>query len=84
MSKRLFEILDGMNFDDIKNGTRLVSVSPTFISADKVQQGAKVTMGSDEQSLYDLMNEKVIPILILVDKDEYVKRREDSENNNHE
>ena len=31
-------------------------------------------MGADEQSLY-IMNDKVIPLLILVDKEEYAKRK---------
>jgi len=75
MSKRMFEILDEMNLDDVKDNTRLVAISNTLISADKVKQGAKISMGADEQVLYDLMNEKVIPVLILVDKDEYFKRR---------
>ena len=71
----MFEILDEMNLDDVKDNTRLVAISNTLISADKVKQGAKISMGADEQVLYDLMNEKVIPVLILVDKDEYFKRR---------
>lgn len=75
MSKRMFEILDEMNLDDVKDNTRLVAISNTLISADKVKQGAKISMGADEQVLYDLMNEKVIPVLILVDKDEYFKRK---------
>ena len=71
----MFEILDEMNLDDVKDNTRLVAISNTLISADKVKQGAKISMGADEQVLYDLMNEKVIPVLILVDKDEYFKRK---------
>lgn len=39
--KRLFEILDDMNVEDIDKGTRLVSVCGNFISADKVKQGTK-------------------------------------------
>lgn len=78
MSKRLFEILDEMNLDDVKDNTRLVAISNTLISADKVKQGAKISMGADEQVLYDLLNEKVIPILILVDKGEYFKRNKNN------
>lgn len=74
MKKRMFEILDEMNLDDVENDTRLVSISNTLISADKVKQGAKISMGADEKSLFDLMDDKVIPLLILVDKEEYVKR----------
>lgn len=71
----MFEILDEMNLDDVKNDTRTVSISNTFISADKVKQGAKIAMGADVQCLFDLASEKVIPILIMVDKEEYFKRK---------
>lgn len=71
MSKRLFQILDEMNVLDIEKGTRLVSVSGDFISADKVKQGSKICMGSDEVAIMEIMNDKVIPILILVDKEAY-------------
>ena len=75
MDKRMFQILDEMNLDDVKNSTRLVSVSNTFLSADKVKQGTKICIGADDQALTDIMSEKVIPILILVDKDDYFKRK---------
>lgn len=71
----MFEILDEMNLNDVENNTRLVAISSAFISADKVKQGAKISMGADEVALHDLMTNKVIPILILVDKEEYFKRR---------
>jgi len=73
--KRMFQILDEMNLDDVKNNTRLVSISNTLISADKIKQGSKISIGADEQALYDLITEKVIPVLILVDKTEYFKRK---------
>lgn len=79
MKKRFFQILDEMNQDDTKNGTRLVSVSNTFVSGNKVKQGAKITMGTELSGLMDIMNEKVIPVLVLVDKEEYFKISEASE-----
>ena len=72
----MFQILDEMNLDDVKNNTRLVSLSNTLISADKVKQGAKISMGADEQVLHDLIVGKSVPILILVDLEEYTKRKE--------
>lgn len=60
-----------MNVLDIENGSRLASVSGNFISADKVKQGTKVCIGTDDSALFDIMNEKVIPILVLVDKEKY-------------
>ena len=77
MSKRMFQILDEMNQDDEKNKTRMVGVSTHFISADKVKQGAKISMGADELGLIDIVTEKVIPILVLVNKEEYFKRKKE-------
>jgi hypothetical protein len=74
MSKRLFQILDEMNLEDTQKHTRLVSISNTFISADKVKQGSHIVIGADEQALYELMQGKVVPLLVLVDKEEYFKR----------
>lgn len=71
--KRLFQVLDEMNVSDIENGTKLVSVSSNFISADKIKQGTKISMGSDDASLFEIMNEKVIPVLLLIDKETYFK-----------
>ncbi len=76
MKKRMFEILDEMNLDDVRNGTGLVKISNIFISADKVKQGGKVSMGVDEQVLMDIVVDEVIPVLILVNKSEYFKRKE--------
>ena len=76
MSKRLFQILDELNVEDQNNNTRFVAISNTFVSADKVNQGSKITMGADYQALNDLLTEKVIPILILVDKKEYSIRKD--------
>lgn len=76
MKKTIFEILDEMNLDDVINGTRLVGISNTLVSADKVKQGGKVSMGVDEKALYDLIDGKVLPILVLVDKEEYFKRKD--------
>ena len=72
---RLFQILDEMNQSDIENDTRLVTVSPTLVSTRIVKQGSTITMGADCQSFDDLSTGKVIPLLILVDKEEYLKRK---------
>lgn len=72
-NKRLFQVLDEMNVSDMEKGTRLVSVSGNFISADKVKQGTKVSMGSDDSSLFGIMNDKLIPVLLLIDKETYLK-----------
>lgn len=71
--KRLFQVLDEMNVSDIENGTKLVSVSSNFISADKIKQGSKIAMGSDDSAVMELIREKVIPVLLLIDKETYFK-----------
>lgn len=73
MSKRLFEILDQMNLDDTNSNTGNLGVSNHFVGANKVKQGCTVTMGADEAVLHQLMNNTAIPILVVVDKKEYQK-----------
>ena len=72
--KRLFQVLDDMNQADTKNGTKLLEVSSNFISADKIKQGGKIELGVPEHSIMDLLNETKIPVLLMVDKEEYNKR----------
>jgi ABC-type molybdate transport system substrate-binding protein len=76
MGKRLFQVLDEMNLDDTNNGTRLVSIGTSLISADKVKAGTKVTMGGDDQVLTDLMTGKCTALLVVVDRKEYEKRQQ--------
>lgn len=78
MSKRLLELLDEMNIEDGEKKTQLVAVSPNFISADKIKGGAKISMAVEEKFLYELMNDKYMPILLLIDKNEYFKRLEET------
>ncbi|AVR47226.1 hypothetical protein C7S20_19305 [Christiangramia fulva] len=74
MSKRAFQILDEMNQYDTENGTQLVSISPHFVSGVKTKQGAHITMGTEESALHDIMNDKCMAVLVLIDKEEYQKR----------
>lgn len=74
MAKRLFQVLDEMNLDDEKSGTRLVSLSNSLISIDKVKAGTKVAMGADDQVLTELADNKCIALLVIVNRDEYFKR----------
>ncbi len=71
----MFEILDEMNQEDSIIRTRSVEVSSNFISADKVKAGAKIAMGVPLESLFDIASDAKMPILILVDKKEYFKRK---------
>lgn len=75
--RRLFQVLDEMNVEDIEKGTRLVEVSSNLISANTIKQGGKITMGVPQQTIMDLTLENKIPVLLMVDKDEYFKRMKD-------
>ena len=75
MEKRVFEVLDEMNQDDIKNNTRLVAVGNAFVAAEKVKAGCTITMGMPINALSELMDDSKIPLLVLVDKKEYFKRK---------
>lgn len=74
MKKRFFEILDEMNQEDVKSDSQLVTVSNYFISANKVKQGASISMGAEFGSINEIVSGRKIPLLILVDKEEYFKR----------
>lgn len=67
-----------MNQYDTEKGTALVSVNPDVISTDKVKQGGKISIGVPENIMWDIINGKKIPILVVVDKDEYFKREKES------
>lgn len=71
MKKRLFQILDEMNVFDIENGTRTLSIGNSFVGAEKVKAGTKVTMGADDSAIMQIHNNKVIPILLLIDQEKY-------------
>ncbi|ALR29741.1 hypothetical protein ATE47_04045 [Chryseobacterium sp. IHB B 17019] len=45
----------------------------TFVSGEKVKIGSHLTMGADQSTLLGLMNEKYIPVLFCVNKDQYKK-----------
>lgn len=74
---RLFKTLDDMNVSDIEKGTRFVAVSNSFISGDTVKQGSKITMGCHLGAVNEIMRGEVIPILVLVNKEEYFKLNPD-------
>lgn len=78
MSKRLFEILDIMNQSDYENKTELVKVSNTMTYAYSARQGGIISMGVDKQTLMDLSIQKSIAILVVVDKEEYFKLKDEA------
>jgi hypothetical protein len=80
MSKKLFEVLQAMLDKDIEEGledgdkNRIVR-SNTLVSAKLVKQGVQITMGlgGNAKTMLDLESQKKIPILFLVDYEEYKK-----------
>lgn len=76
----MFQILDEMNLQDEKDGSALVGVCNQVISVDKVKGGTKVSIGAPDHVIFDIMNGKTIPILLLVNKEEYFKREKESSN----
>jgi len=75
MSKSLFQVLDEMNQDDIRNNTSLIEVSGNMLSGNTVKHGCKITMGAATHCIQDIMTGKKIPLLVLIDKEEYFKRK---------
>lgn len=80
MNKRLFQILDEMNVKDTEKGTALVGVNNAFVGAQKAKGGGHVTMGVPESVIMDLLfNKNKIPILLIIDKEEYDRIKKESE-----
>jgi len=73
--KSLFQILDEMILEDCSKGSSLVQISNTLLSGDKVKQGAKISMGATEAVLLGLLSGQFAALLIVVDKNEYIKRQ---------
>lgn len=76
MAKRLFQILDEMNVKDYEGKTAFVGVNNAFVGAQKAKGGGHVTMGVPESVVMDLLfNKNKIPILLIIDMEEYNKIR---------
>lgn len=69
----LFEILNKMHKDDTENGTANLWVCPHFVEANKTKQWWVVWMWVPWEWVIDIMNEKTIPILLMINKEEYEK-----------
>ena len=75
MEKRLFQTLDEMNVHDTEHGTALVGLcnQVTYIQLSK--KGTLVTMGAPKEAIHDIESGKTLPILLLINKEEYEKRK---------
>lgn len=70
-----FQTMADLHSDDIKNDSKNIAVCTTFLSADKITAGARITMGAPLEMLLDIMNDKRMPILVIVDREEFAKRK---------
>lgn len=71
--KRFFEIIDQMNVQDTKNDMKNIQVCPSFVSANFNKKGTQVIMGVPGNIVFDLETDKLIPVLLLVNREEYDK-----------
>lgn len=69
----IFDIFKKMNDDDIKNGTRNLAIANHLHAARKVKQGAIVEMGAAEEVLYQIMNDEIVCVLLVINRVEYKK-----------
>jgi len=76
MKKRLFQVLDDMNQSDTENQTRSLQLANAFISGRTIKQGAVIEMGVESSCLVDIMSGKSMPILLIIDKEDYFKRKD--------
>lgn len=58
-----FEIMDYMSKQDMD-----IRMSPHFVETKTTKQGGIVTMGVDEQTVLDIFNDKIQPVLYCVNK----------------
>jgi len=73
MEKSLFQILEEMNRLDTENKTQKLGVANSFVSSSLTKKGTLITMGAPPETSMDLLNGKVMPILLLIDKETYNK-----------
>lgn len=75
--KRMFQVLDEMNLDDVKNETKMLQISTTYINMRQESMGCGLIMNVPCSAQFGIENGVTIPILIVVNKVEYFKRKGD-------
>lgn len=73
MAQRLFEVLNQMNLNDIKNGTATVGVCGVFVESRLTKRGTEITMGAPIKTSTELLSGEIIPVLLLINREEYEK-----------
>lgn len=76
-TKATFQVLDEMNREDLVKKTRLVAVSNNIMKMEKNSRGVLITMGADHQTFDDISSKKYIPLLVIVDHEEYLRRADE-------
>lgn len=73
MSKSDFEVFSEMANAD--NGHQIISCTTDMVGAKLVKAGTEIIMGIGGNEVINLMNNDKIPILYLVNKKEFFKRK---------
>ncbi|HNG68553.1 MAG TPA: hypothetical protein PLP63_06395 [Saprospiraceae bacterium] len=71
--KRLFEVLDEMNRLDIEKNTQTLKIANAFVESKLTKQGTLITMGAPADISIDLLNNKSMVLLLIIDKEAYNK-----------
>ncbi|AIM37391.1 hypothetical protein KO02_12335 [Sphingobacterium sp. ML3W] len=75
VEKSIWDRFKELNEADGENGTHNLALSNAFVSGNKVKQGAHITMGAEFSSLVEIMEDKVRPILLLINWEEFEKTK---------
>ena len=67
------EVMVAMNQNDTKSGTQTLGMCYDWRNANKCKGGAVIEMAMPESELYKIMNHELIPVLVLIDKKEFFK-----------
>lgn len=78
------EVFLEMNQNDIKNGTQHLKLGTDLVQVEMARGGVKVTMGISGTSFREIMSREVIPVLILVDKEEFFRLKHMQPENNQQ
>lgn len=66
----LFKVMVILNEQDIAGGTRQVGYCPDFVKAD-MNNSSTVTMGVPNDIIMGLLEDKLIPVLVIVEREAY-------------
>jgi len=71
--KRLFEVFDEMNRLDIERNTKTLQIANAFVESKLTKQGTLITMGAPADVSMDLLSNKSMALLLIIDKEAYNK-----------